>query len=63
MMNALTIIVPNDAELFAISQLAAAKHLHLVTNGKSTLLSPIIPDGWRKIAAMAKPQPAATDGI
>ena len=55
-----TIIVPNDAELFAAAQMAAASHLHLITNGVSTLLSPIIPAGWKKLTVVAKPKQSHT---
>lgn len=53
-MNNLTVIVPNDAELFAIAKTAAASHLHLISDGVNTLLSPIVPTGWHKVPVLIK---------
>ena len=48
-------VVPNHAELLAIAQNANARHLHLITNGKRSVLCSIIPKGWRAMAVKQKP--------
>ncbi len=48
--------IPSHAELLAIAQSAAARHLHLITNGKRSVLCSIIPPGWRLMPIMLKPQ-------
>ena len=54
-MNTITFeSIPNDAELLAISKLAAARHLHLITNGKRSVLCSIIPSGWQLMPVMHK---------
>jgi hypothetical protein len=46
--------IPNDAELLAISKLAAAKHLYLITNGTRSVLCSVIPNGWQLMPVMIK---------
>lgn len=45
MSNVIT-LVPDDAELYAIAQTAAADGRHLISNGDRFALSPVIPAGW-----------------
>lgn len=47
MQTTLTVIVPDEAEVLEIARLAQAQHLHLITDGQRSVLSPIVPDGWR----------------
>lgn len=51
--------VPDEAQLLDIMKLAAASHLHLISNGKVSRLCSIVPAGWHKITAMVKPLPEA----
>lgn len=53
-MNAPEICFPSDAELLEAAKQAAAAHLHLITDGHETKLSPIIPPGWFKLAVHVK---------
>lgn len=46
--------VPNYAELLEMAQLAQARHLHLITNGKRSVLCSIIPPGWKAMPVMHK---------
>lgn len=59
MHKGLTILVPDEAELLQIAQLAQAQHLYLITNGKRSVLSPSILPGWRLHNAGIKPQRVA----
>lgn len=47
MQNHITVIVPDEAQVLEIARMAQAQHLHLITNGQRSVLSPIVPDGWR----------------
>lgn len=51
------IIIPNDADVLTAAQQANAAHLHLITDGARTVLSPIVPPGWHKLGVRLK-QPA-----
>jgi len=42
----LQIIVPDEAQMMEIAQLAQTQHLHLISDGKHSVLSPIVPKGW-----------------
>lgn len=46
--------IPNEAELLAISKLAHARHLNLITNGKRSVLCSIIPQGWKLMPVLEK---------
>lgn len=48
------IIIPSDTEVIAAAQQANAQHLHLLTDGARTVLSPIVLPGWHKIAVRIK---------
>ena len=56
-MTAIAIIVPEESEVLAAAQEAAAAGLHLICNGRRSAISPVIPPGWFKIAVKLKPQP------
>ena len=43
-------IIPSDTEVVAAAALAAAAHLHLITDGQRTCLSPVVPAGWTRLA-------------
>lgn len=45
---------PEEAELLAVAQQAEASHLHLVTDGQRTFLTPIVLPGWQKLAVRVK---------
>lgn len=51
--------VPSHAELLEMAQLAQARHLHLITNGKRSVLCSIIPPGWKVMPVMQKQVKAA----
>lgn len=52
-------IIPDEAELLEVARQAHAQHLHLITNGRRSALSPVIPPGWTRISVTCKPQEAA----
>lgn len=56
-MSITTIEVPDEAELLAAAQQAQASHLHLITDGQRTVLSPFMLPGYRKVIVKVKPQP------
>lgn len=56
-------IIPDTTTVIEASQLAAAAHLHLITNGKRTVLSPVIPKGWTKISVSFPSTSRASKGI
>lgn len=53
----LTIIIPDETELLQAAKQANAQHLKLLTDGKSTILSPIDLPGWQRMIVKVKPQP------
>jgi hypothetical protein len=48
-------IIPSDTEIRSAAAMAAAAHLHLITDGRSTCLSPVVPPGWTRLAVHCKP--------
>jgi|GEM_PF-4573998 len=49
-----TVLVPDDALVFEVAREAAARHLHLITDGHRHLLCSIVPPGWRRCAAVER---------
>jgi hypothetical protein len=47
-------IIPSDTDVLEAARLAAAAHLHLITDGRRTVLSPWVPPGWHKLAVTVK---------
>ena len=47
-------IIPDNATVIDIARQANAQHLHLLTDGARTVLSPIVLPGWQKIAVKHK---------
>lgn len=47
-------IIPSDTEIREAAAMAAAAHLHLITDGRRTLLSPVVPAGWIRLAVHCK---------
>jgi len=50
-MSKVTILVPAEAELMEIAKQAQASHLHLISNGQRSVLSPVVLPGWRVLIA------------
>ena len=48
------IIIPADTQVIAAAQQANAQHLHLLTDGKRTVLSPVLLPGWHKLVIKHK---------
>lgn len=58
-MSAIPYIVPDEALLLDVAAQASAQHLHIISNGKRTALSPIIPEGWHHLnVTIRTPSPA-----
>jgi len=54
-MNVITFeSIPNESELLDVAQQANARHLHLITNGKRSVLCSIVPVGWKVMPVMRK---------
>lgn len=47
-------IIPSDTEVREAARQAAAAHLHLITDGRRSALSPIVPPGWTRLAVNVK---------
>lgn len=56
----MVVIIPSDTEVRAAAAMAAAAHLHLITDGDRTCLSPVIPAGWTRLSVAVKPLQEAT---
>lgn len=41
--------IPDDALLADVAQSAAGQHLHIISNGQRTVLSPVVLKGWTEI--------------
>lgn len=48
---------PEEAELLHVAEDAAARGLYLVTDGRTTKLSPIVEPGWHRLAVRVKAAP------
>lgn len=60
MQNVTPIIrLDNTMALAEATQRAEEEHLHLITDGREAMLSPIIPPGWHKLRVWVKPGPPA----
>ena len=46
--------IPDDALLSDVAESAAGKHLHILSNGHRTVLSPIVLAGWTEIHVRVK---------
>ena len=46
----MVVIIPSDTEVRTAAAMAAAAHLHLITDGQRTCLSPVVPAGWVRLA-------------
>ena len=53
-MKILASIVPDDACLFDVAQSAAGSHLHLLSNGRRAVLSPVLLKGWTRVDVRSK---------
>jgi hypothetical protein len=42
-------IIHADTEVIEAARLADAAHLHLITDGCRTCLSPVVPQGWTRL--------------
>jgi hypothetical protein len=47
-------IVPANTPVIEAARLAADSQLHLITNGRRTLLAPYVPRGWTRLAVHVK---------
>lgn len=55
-MNKITaVIIPDTATVMEAAQQAAARRLHLLTDGRRVVLSPIVMPGWHRLAVKIKP--------
>jgi hypothetical protein len=55
-----TMIVPRESNVIDFARIATAQGLHLLTDGKKTILSPIRLPGWFRIGVrIKKPAKAA----
>lgn len=50
----ITYIVPDEATLLDVAEQAEAQHLHIISNGKRTALSTIVPDGWHRLVVKVR---------
>ena len=48
------IIFSEDTLLDEVAQAAKARGMHIISNGQRTVVSPIVPAGWTKIAVKVK---------
>ncbi len=48
------LIFSEDALLDEVAQAAKARGMHIISNGQRTVVSPIVPAGWTKIAGKGK---------
>lgn len=49
------VIIPDTATVLEAALQARAAGLHLITDGRRTVLSPVIPPGWFRCAVKIKP--------
>lgn len=53
-MSVIEIRIPSDVEILEAAERAADSNLHLITDGRETRLSPIVPPGWYRLAGRVK---------
>jgi len=46
--------IPDDALLCDVAESAAGQHLHILSNGRRTVLSPIVLNGWTEVHVRIK---------
>ncbi len=46
--------IPDDALLFDVAESAAGEQLHLLSNGRRIVLSPVVLSGWTEIHVRIK---------
>ena len=56
------VIIPDNATVLEAAKLAVASHLHLITDGRRVLLSPIVMPGWHRMAVKVKSSPLEPHG-
>ena len=54
-MSTIVTLIPDDALLADVVESAACQHLHILSNGRRTVLSPVVLDGWTKVRVAAVP--------
>lgn len=59
-MNPITILIPEETDLIEAAVQASAAGLHLICNGRRTVLSPIVPPGWAKVSVQRLRHPHHT---
>ena len=47
-------IIPDDALLDEIAEAARQRGWHIITNGRSAVVSPTVPPGWTKVFVKVK---------
>lgn len=50
----LAVIIPDNATVLDVARQAKASNLHIINNGQRTVLSPVVPPGWFKMAVKVK---------
>ena len=59
-MNATVFELPDpDATLLEVMRAAQARGMHLIHNGREIVVSPIVPPGWWRVAAVFRDQKEA----
>ncbi len=53
-----TSAIPEETDILDAAAQAVAHGLHLICNGRRTVISPIVPAGWFKIAVKLHPHNA-----
>jgi len=56
-MSGYVIHIPDTATVLEAARLAAASHLHLITDVQQVVLSPIVWPGWHRLAVKIKSPP------
>ena len=58
-MSPFAILIPEDTELIDAARQVADAGMHLICNGRRTVLSRIVPPGWFKVAVNVNTQQAS----
>lgn len=53
-MNLAAAILPDDLTVLEAAEIARAHNLHLITDGRRVVVSPIVPPGWHRLAVRIK---------
>lgn len=57
------LILPDTTTMLECAQAARANHMHLITDGRRVVVSPVVPPGWHRMGVTHKAPPIPKETI